>query len=71
MEAIKILEEAGKITLSDYRLSLDTNWNNHILLTAIEELISGYKNLEENYRLLKQDMEENYKPITKEEQIYG
>lgn len=48
------------------------------LMMAIEELLveyddlnDSYKHLEDEFRDFKRDVEDNYKPITKEEQIYG
>lgn len=41
------------------------------LLGEYEDLQGSYEHLEEEFRYFKRDVEDNYKPITKEEQIYG
>lgn len=41
------------------------------LLREYEDLQGSYEHLEDEFRDFKQDVEDNYKPMTKEEQIYG
>ena len=68
----KLLCKISEITNSNYAFhSKDPMELLGILMTASEELLNHYGYLKAELEATKTDIEENYKPITKEEQIYG
>lgn len=71
MEIQEILNKASKITQTRYVLTIDKEQAVDLLLTALEEVISEYNYLFETFKEYEQEINDNYKPISKEEQIYG
>ena len=75
----ELLKEVSQVTGSHYEVrQTDYMEMTGVLMVALEELLGEYEDLQGSYRHLedefrdfKQDVEDNYKPITKEEQIYG
>ena len=71
MEIQEILNKASKITQTRYILTLDQEEAINLLMTALEEVISEYEYLFETFRNFENEVNDNYKAMTKEEQIYG
>jgi hypothetical protein len=71
MEIQEILNKASKITQTKYILTIDEGQAVDLLLTALEEVINEYDYLFETFKEYEQEINDNYKPISKEEQIYG
>ena len=71
MEIQEILNKASKITQTKYILTIDEGQAVDLLLTALEEVINEYDYLFETFKKYEQEINDNYKPISKEEQIYG
>lgn len=75
----ELLKEVSQITKKHHEVRvMDYAEMTGILMMALEELLGeyedlqgSYEHLEEEFRDFKRDVEDNYKPITKEEQIYG
>ena len=68
----ELLCKISQITNSNYAFySFDSTEILGVLMIASEELLDHYMYLQGEIESLKTDMEENMKPITKEEQIYG
>ena len=75
----ELLKEVSQITKKHHEIRvMDYMEMAGTLMMALEELLGEYEDLqlsyghlEEEFRYFKQDVEDNYKPITKEEQIYG
>lgn len=74
----ELLKEVSQVTGSHYEVrQMDYMEMTGTLMMALEELLGvheelqmDYELLEERFRDYKQDVEDNYKPITREEQIY-
>lgn len=68
-EELERINRVSKITCTDYDLK-----GNFIpvdsLLAAVEDLLIEVDRLEEKYKEFEQEVEDNYKPYTKEE-MYG
>lgn len=71
MEIQEILNKASKITQTKYILTIDEGQAVDLLLTALEEVINEYEYLFETFKKYEDEINDNYKPISKEEQIYG
>ena len=71
MEIQELLNKASKITQTKYVLTIDESQAIDLLLTALEEVISEYEYLFETFRNFENEVNDNYKSVTKEEQIYG
>lgn len=71
MEIQELLNKASKITQTKYVLTIDESQAIDLLLTALEEVISEYEYLFETFRSFENEVNDNYKAVTKEEQIYG
>ena len=71
MEIQEVLNKASKITQTKYVLTIDESQAIDLLLTALEEVINEYEYLFETFKKYEQEINDNYKPISKEEQIYG
>lgn len=71
MEIQEILNKASKITQTKYILTIDEGQAVDLLLTALEEVINEYEYLFETFKKYEDEINDNYKAITKEEQIYG
>ena len=71
MEIQEILNKASKITQTKYILTIDEGQAVDLLLTALEEVINEYEYLFETFKKYEEEINDNYKPISKEEQIYG
>ena len=68
----ELLCKISQITNSNYAFnSIDSTDLLGILMIASEELLDHYMYLKAEIESLKTDMEENMKPVTKEEQTYG
>lgn len=75
----ELLKEVSQVTGSHYEVrQMDYMEMTGTLMMALEELLGvheelqmDYELLEERFRDYKQDVEDNYKPMTREEQIYG
>ena len=68
----ELLCKISEITHSNYTFySKDPMELLGVLLIATEELLNHYDYLRGELEATKTDIEENYKPVTKEEQIYG
>ena len=63
-EARKLLDKAGKITGTDY-----INYSIQSFICALEDLMYEIDFLNDEIQHINQDVEDNYKPITKEEEI--
>lgn len=66
----ELLKKVEKITDSKYIYD-DTKIFKEELMNALTDLLSCYEHLEEKFNDYIKDVDENYKAITKEEQIYG
>lgn len=71
MEIQELLNKASKITQTKYVLTIDESQAIDLLLTALDEVISEYEYLFETFRNFENEVNDNYKSVTKEEQIYG
>ena len=71
MEIQEILNTATKITETKYILTIDEGQAVDLLLTALEEVINEYEYLFETFKKYQDEINDNFKPVTKEEQIYG
>jgi predicted nucleic acid-binding Zn-ribbon protein len=79
MDINELLKEVSQITKRHHEVRvMDYMEMAGTLMIALEELLGeyedlqgSYEHLEDEFRYFKQDVEDNYKPITKEEQIYG
>lgn len=71
MEIQELLNKASKITQTKYVLTIDESQAIDLLLTALDEVISEYEYLFETFRSFENEVNDNYKAVTKEEQIYG
>ena len=79
MDINELLKEVSQITKRHYEVRvMDYMEMTGALMMALEELLGeyedlqgSYEHLEDEFRDFKRDVEDNYKPITKEEQIYG
>jgi hypothetical protein len=72
METQELLNEVEKITHRKYpKIQFNDTEDIEILADALEELLSFYGYLDDEFKRFRQDVEDNYKPMTKEEQIYG
>lgn len=71
MEIQELLNKASKITQTKYVLTIDESQAIDLLLTALEEVISEYEYLFETFRSFENEVNDNYKAVSKEEQIYG
>ena len=71
MEIQEILNKATKITETKYILTIDEGQAVDLLLTALEEVINEYEYLFETFKKYQDEINDNFKPISKEEQIYG
>ena len=71
METQETLNKASKITQTKYILTIDEGQAVDLLLTALEEVINEYDYLFETFKKYEDEINDNYKPISKEEQIYG
>ena len=75
----ELLKEVSQVTGSHYEVrQMDYMEMTGTLMIALEELLGvheelqmDYEHLEDTFRDYKQDVEDNYKPISREEQIYG
>jgi len=67
---IELLRKVEELTLTDYEIK-DDYINSDNLINALTELMSEYTHLKDEFRRLEQEIQDNYKAITKEEQIYG
>lgn len=75
----ELLKEVSQITKKHHEVRvMDYAEMTGTLMIALEELLgeyedlqASYEHLEDEFRDYKQDVEDNYKPITREEQIYG
>ena len=75
----ELLKEVSQITKKHHEVRvMDYTEMTGALMMALEELLGeyedlqgSYEHLEDEFRDFKRDVEDNYKPITKEEQIYG
>ena len=63
------IREAEKITFTDYGLK-DDLISVESMMAAIEDLLIEIDRLEQKYNDFEQEVEDNYKPYTKEE-MYG
>lgn len=68
---IEKVTDASDITKTFYEINKYGFISSDELICAIDELINCYKELKRQLNDLKQDLEDNYVAITKEEQIYG
>lgn len=73
---LKILDEVEEIIGSNLEIKKYPEKNegyieHDSLICGIEELIGTIKSLKEQYEDLERDLEDNYKPITKEEMYLG
>lgn len=66
----ELLKKVEKITESKYIFD-ETKIFREELMNALTDLLSCYEHLEEKFNDYVKDVDENYKAITKEEQIYG
>lgn len=71
MEIQETLNKASKITQTKYSLTINEGEAIDLLMTALEEVINEYEYLFETFKNFEQEINDNYKPISKEEQIYG
>lgn len=60
----KLLDKASKITKENY-----DDYSIHSLICAVEDLIYDYEYLEDEIKDMEQDIEDNYKRITRAEEI--
>lgn len=75
----ELLKEVSQITKKHHEVRvMDYMEMTGALMMALEELLGeyedlqlGYEHLKEEFRDFKQDVEDNYKAISIEEQIYG
>ena len=71
----EILERVSKLTLTDYEIRWFDKKNIYgyietdNLISMLEDLLCEIDTLEEKYKDLEQDIEDNYKRLTYEEQI--
>lgn len=66
----EILDKIEKITHSRYIYDKENIFKDE-LMNALTDLLSHYEYLEETFRKFEQEVQDNYKAIAKEEQIYG
>lgn len=66
----ELLKKVEEITDSKYIYD-DTKIFREELMNALTDLLSCYEHLEEKFKDYVKDVDENYKAVTKEEQIYG
>lgn len=66
----EILNEVENITRSKYIFDEGKIFKEE-LMTALTDLLSEYKHLEDVFSDYVKDVDENYRAMTKEEQIYG
>lgn len=66
----ELLKKVEKITASKYIFD-ETKIFKEELMNALTDLLSCYEHLEEKFNDYVKDVDENYKAVTKEEQIYG
>ena len=71
MEIQELLNKASKITQTKYVLTIDESQAIDLLLTALDEVISEYEYLFETFKNFENEVNDNYKAVSKEEQIYG
>lgn len=71
MEIQELLNKASEITLTKYVLTIDKDEAIQMLQTALEEVINEYEHLFDTFKKYEEEINDNYKAITKEEQIYG
>lgn len=75
----ELLKEVSQITKKHHEVRvMDYMEMTGTLMMALEELLGeyedlqgSYEHLEDEFRDFKQDVEDNYKAISREEQIYG
>lgn len=66
----ELLKKVEQITDSKYIFD-DKKIFKEELMNALTDLLSCYEHLEEKFNDYVKDVDENYKAVTKEEQIYG
>lgn len=73
----ELYEKASEITMTDYEEIIDNPGSKYIyasefvVTSLIEDLIHEIDSLQEKVEDLEQDIEDNYKPIKKEEMYLG
>lgn len=63
-EVRKLLDKVGKITMTDY-----SDYSLSSLVCALEDMVLDHNDLEDKIEEIKQDIENNYKPISRTEEI--
>lgn len=71
MEIQELLNKASKITQTDYNHTIDEYNIIDTLAVALDEIIREYEYLYKKFNEYEDYINDNFKPIIKEEQIYG
>lgn len=71
MEIQELLNKASEITQTDYNHTIDEYNIIDTLVVALDEVIREYEYLYKKFNEYEDYINDNFKPITKEEQIYG
>lgn len=72
MSIQELLNEVEKVTKENFeKIKFNDTEDIEIVADALEILLNHYKQLEEKFMDYVKEVDENFKPITKEEQIYG
>jgi hypothetical protein len=67
----ELLNKASEITQTDYNHTIDEYNIIDTLVVALDEIIREYEYLYKKFNEYEDYINDNFKPITKEEQIYG
>ena len=62
--ARELLDKAGKVTQSNYK-----DYSVHSLVCAVDDLLIVVEGLNEDIKDLEQDIEDNYRPVSRAEEI--
>lgn len=72
MELQELLNKTAEITNSKYsKIMFEDNDDIDTIATALEELLDEYEILQQTFSDYVKNIDENFKEVTKEEQIYG
>ena len=66
---LKMLRDIERLTNTDFKIDDENRIETEKLLSVIEELYYSFKHLFEEIEDIKQDRDENYKPIPYKDQV--